>query len=79
MRGDLQESVQKGDKTIVRKMRADRHYTNVQGGSATLRRALMFVRNVGHLANPHFIQRRSHPRALWMAYSQPDRQARSIE
>jgi len=54
MRGDLQESVQKGSKTIVREMQADRHYTNAQGGSATLNgRALMFVRNVGHLmTNP---------------------------
>lgn len=54
MQGNLQESVQKGDKTIVRKMHADRPYINNQGEEATLHgRALMFVRNVGHLmTNP---------------------------
>lgn len=54
MQGNLQESVQKGDKVIVRKMQADRHYIDTQGEPASLTgRALMFVRNVGHLmTNP---------------------------
>lgn len=54
MQGNLQESVQKGDKVIVRKMQADRHYIDTKGEPASLTgRALMFVRNVGHLmTNP---------------------------
>jgi malate synthase len=50
MRGDLQESFEKGGRTIVRKLEADRDYTAPGGGSLTIAgRSLLFVRNVGHL------------------------------
>ncbi|MET1219685.1 MAG: malate synthase G [Glaciecola sp.] len=50
MQGSLSTSVQKGDKTITRKMHADRVYTAFNGADVTLSgRSLMFVRNVGHL------------------------------
>jgi len=51
MKGDLQESLQKGDKTIVRKMNPDRNYQSTDGSSSfSLKgRSMLFVRNVGHL------------------------------
>ncbi|MCP1676128.1 malate synthase [Natronocella acetinitrilica] len=50
MRGDLEEQVKKGDKTITRQLNPDRTYTLAEGGELTLPgRALMLVRNVGHL------------------------------
>ncbi|WP_226661324.1 malate synthase G [Microbulbifer aggregans] len=50
MKGDLQETIEKGGKKIVRTLNADREYTGVEGGKVTLPgRSLMFVRNVGHL------------------------------
>jgi malate synthase len=54
MKGDLSENVEKGGKTIVRTLREDRHYTAPDGSSFSLPgRALMLVRNVGHLmTNP---------------------------
>ena len=49
-RGDLEETLEKNGKTIVRRMHADREYTAIDGGTLTLKgRAMMFVRNVGHL------------------------------
>ncbi len=54
MKGDLEETLDKGGKTIVRRMNPDRQYTTPEGGSLVLPgRSLLFVRNVGHLmTNP---------------------------
>lgn len=50
MCGSLKEEIVKGDKKVLRKMRPDREYTSKTGTTLTLPgRALMFVRNVGHL------------------------------
>jgi len=54
IKGDLQETVQRGDSSFVRKMHGDRDFTAADGSTLTLHgRSLMFVRNVGHLmTNP---------------------------
>ncbi|MBD3895387.1 malate synthase G [Halomonas sp. ML-15] len=54
MKGDLEEQLDKGGKTITRRLNPDRQYLTPDGGSLALPgRALMFVRNVGHLmTNP---------------------------
>jgi malate synthase len=50
MRGDLTETVAKGDGTITRRLNPDRAYTDRHGEPMTLPgRSLMLVRNVGHL------------------------------
>jgi malate synthase len=50
MKGDLEANMQKGGKSIVRRLNADRTYTTPEGGALTLKgRALLWVRNVGHL------------------------------
>ncbi|MGA1372282.1 MAG: malate synthase G [Pseudomonadales bacterium] len=50
MRGDLAETVVKGDTTIRRTLNLDRAYTARDGSPLTLPgRSLMLVRNVGHL------------------------------
>ncbi|MGP5310137.1 malate synthase G [Vreelandella alkaliphila] len=50
MKGDLEESIDKGGKTFKRTLHADRTWQTTDGSTVTLPgRSLMFVRNVGHL------------------------------
>ncbi len=50
MKGDLTETVKKGDSSITRSLNPDRDYRALDGGDLSLKgRSLMFVRNVGHL------------------------------
>jgi malate synthase len=50
MKGDLAEQVEKGGKIITRRLHADRSYEDQSGKSLSLKgRALMLIRNVGHL------------------------------
>jgi malate synthase len=56
MRGDLKASFTKNDKTMIRKLNADRIYKVPNGEEISLRgRSLMFVRNVGHLMTTNVI------------------------
>ena len=59
MQGDLTAEVSKGGRTFTRKLAADRVYTAPGGGKVTLKgRALMWIRNVGHLmTNPAILDR----------------------
>jgi len=53
-KGNLEETVVRGDNSFVRRMNADRQYTAANGEALSLKgRSLMFIRNVGHLmTNP---------------------------
>ena len=59
MKGDLTEEVAKGGKTFIRKLNADTAFTAPDGSALSLKgRALMLVRNVGHLmTNPAILDR----------------------
>ncbi|WP_299193480.1 malate synthase G [uncultured Erythrobacter sp.] len=54
IRGDLEESFDKGGRTLTRKLAGDKSYRDGSGAEHSLPgRSLMFVRNVGHLmTNP---------------------------
>ena len=53
-KGDLEETVDRGSGSFIRKMNPDRQYCSPSGSELSLSgRSLMFVRNVGHLmTNP---------------------------
>jgi malate synthase len=54
MKGDLQDTFEKGGATVTRRLNPDLLYTGPDGGEVAMKgRALMLVRNVGHLmTNP---------------------------
>jgi malate synthase len=54
MKGDLKTSFEKAGRPVDRKLEADRRYTGPDGGEVIVKgRALLWVRNVGHLmTNP---------------------------
>ncbi|CAM3402989.1 malate synthase G [Pseudomonas floridensis] len=62
MKGDLTETLDKGGKAITRRLNPDRTYQAAHGGELKLRgRALLFIRNVGHLmTNPAIVDHDGH-------------------
>ena len=59
MKGDLEETFEKGGEQLTRRLNDDRTYTAPDGGDVIVKgRALMLVRNVGHLmTNPAILDR----------------------
>ena len=59
MKGDLEETLEKNGKKIVRKLNPDRNYTAPDGSDVSLSgRVLMLIRNVGHLmTNPAILDK----------------------
>ncbi len=59
MQGDLHAELSKGGKTITRRLHDDHAYTGADGSSITRKgRALLWIRNVGHLmTNPAILDR----------------------
>ena len=59
MKGDLEETFEKGGKPMTRRMASDRTYTAPDGSTFSVKgRSLMLVRNVGHLmTNPAILDR----------------------
>jgi len=56
IKGDLQETIIKGDSSFVRKMHDDKAFINNDGQTVSVKgRSLMFVRNVGHLMTNNVI------------------------
>jgi len=62
MKGDLTEEVEKGGRSFTRRLNGDLVFTGADGVAQTLKgRALMLVRNVGHLmTNPAVLDRDGH-------------------
>lgn len=57
MKGDLEETFQKNGQSMTRKMAEDHTYTTPDGGEMQVKgRALMLIRNVGHLMTNPAIQ-----------------------
>ncbi|MGB5066361.1 MAG: malate synthase G, partial [Albidovulum sp.] len=59
MKGDLSDTFEKGGRRVTRRLNADRVYVALDGSELTLKgRALLWVRNVGHLmTNPAILDR----------------------
>ena len=59
MRGDLETTFQKGGAEMIRRLAEDRTYIGADGSEVVLKgRALLLVRNVGHLmTNPAILDR----------------------